>query len=206
MEEKITFPCGELLLEGLLNRRASEVGAIVTHPHPLYGGDMSNPVVESLVHSFNRRDISTLRFNFRGTGQSGGCHDGGIGEALDVHAAINLLLHKGITAIHLTGYSFGAWVLAHMLDLPAVVEAMIFVSPPLALLPFRGDVSQLPLLKLVITGEEDEIAPVHLVQKSLPQWNSNAHLAVIDHADHFYFGSFPALEETMHRHLTGSLV
>ncbi|WP_136805165.1 alpha/beta hydrolase [Desulfosediminicola flagellatus] len=202
MEKMITFPSGNLVLEGLYNKVSDTRAAIITHPHPLYGGDMCNPVVESLMHSFKRQNYTTLRFNFRGTGGSEGTYDDGISEGQDVLEAIRFLVDSGITSIHLAGYSFGSWVLAHMDEIPAVVVGMVFVSPPLALLPFKGNRS-FPLLKLVITGEEDEIAPVKLISDSLAGWYSDARFEVIDFADHFYFGCFEALEQVMHEYLTG---
>jgi len=204
MEEHVGFASGGLILEGRYTQRAKTVGAIITHPHPLYGGDMANPVVESLVRSFNRKNISTLRFNFRGTGKSEGSHDGGVGERQDVLSAISFLLQKGVTSIYLAGYSFGAWVIAHVQQLPAEVDGMIFISPPLAFLSFQ-DVHSLPLLQLVITGEEDEIAPVHSIRDALEGWNSTACFEVIDYADHFYFGCFDALEGVMHNYLSGAM-
>lgn len=197
----ITFQSGSLLLEGLYNKMSDTEAAIITHPHPLYGGDMVNPVVESLMHSFKRKNYTTLRFNFRGTGGSEGTFQEGIGEGQDVLEAIRFLKKEGIRTIHIAGYSFGSWVLAHIDELPAEVVGMVFVSPPLALLPFKGKRS-LPCLRLVITGEEDEIAPVDLIRDSIDEWNSDAHFEVIDFADHFYYGCFNRLEEVMHNYLT----
>lgn len=201
MENKVTFASGEITLEALYNNLSATQGAVITHPHPLYGGDMSNPVVESLATSFNRKNISTLRFNFRGVRGSEGSYDDGIGEQQDILAAVRFLVDQGITSIHIAGYSFGSWVLARIAELPAEVTALIFVSPPLALLPLDENLT-LPLLQLVITGEDDEIAPVELVRASTPKWNPHARFEIIDFADHFYFGCFEALEQTMHRYLS----
>lgn len=201
MEERINFSSGKLILEGLYNTFAGKRGAIIAHPHPLYGGDMSNPVVEAVARCFNRKGISTLRFNFRGTGGSEGNHDGGVGERQDVMAAVDFLVRNGITSIQLAGYSFGAWVLAHLQQVAVEVDELIFVSPPLALLPLQ-DVHSMPLLKLVITGEDDEIAPAQLIRKTLQQWNPDARFEVIDYADHFYYGCFESLEDVLHNHLS----
>ncbi|MEZ4602095.1 MAG: hypothetical protein R2861_01400 [Desulfobacterales bacterium] len=32
-------------------------GVVITHPHPLYGGDMRNLVVETLVRAFQKKDM-----------------------------------------------------------------------------------------------------------------------------------------------------
>ena len=65
-EEKIFFRSGSLKIEALLSDLSDEKAVVVTHPHPLYGGDMRNHVVESVVRAYQERGFSTLRFNFRG--------------------------------------------------------------------------------------------------------------------------------------------
>jgi alpha/beta superfamily hydrolase len=201
MEKHITFASENLTLEGLYTKHSGTRGAIITHPHPLYGGDMSNPVVEALVRSYNRKNITTLRFNFRGTGRSEGRHEGGLGERQDILAAINFLAEKGITSIQLVGYSFGSWVIAHLSEVPTEVEAMIFISPPIAFIPFQN-IQTLPLLQLVITGEEDEFAPPQLIRQAIQDWNPNARFEVIDATDHFYYGSFNTLEDIVEKFLS----
>ena len=194
MEKKVTFTAENLVLEGLYRKISAVHGAIITHPHPLYGGDMANPVVESLVSSFNKKRYTTLRFNFRGVGGSEGQYDEGIGEQEDILAAVDFLLDQGMQSILLVGYSFGAWVLARMKEMPVEISGQVFVSPPVALLPYEKGLI-LPLLQLVITGEDDEIAPLGLLEKALSGWNPEARLEVVDFADHFYYGCFPALEK-----------
>lgn len=171
------------------------------HPHPLYGGDMVNPVVETLATAYNKKGYTTLRFNFRGVGDSEGIFDDGNGEQQDILAAVSYLIGQGMTSIHLAGYSFGAWVLGKTKEFPDEVTGQVLVSPPLAMLPFEEDLS-LPLLKLVVTGEEDEFAPAELIRDFLESWNPRSRFEVIDHADHFYYGSFGALEKVVRNFLS----
>jgi alpha/beta superfamily hydrolase len=51
--------------------------AIVLHPHPQFGGTMNNKIVYDLFYMFQKRDFTTLRFNFRGIGRSQGEFDHG---------------------------------------------------------------------------------------------------------------------------------
>jgi alpha/beta superfamily hydrolase len=66
MAEKITFLSEEYKIEGLLNQKDEKKAVVVTHPHPLYGGDMNNLVVESIVHVYQMKGYSTLKGNFNG--------------------------------------------------------------------------------------------------------------------------------------------
>jgi alpha/beta superfamily hydrolase len=194
MEQKITFHSSELLLEGLFDQKSTDKGVIVLHPHPLYGGDQTNPVVESLASVYGRNGWSTLRFNFRGVGQSEGSYDHGKGERDDVLAAISFMVAQGIKSIHLAGYSFGSWVQACLPQLPQEVNSQIMVSPPIALMPLPDNL-KIPRLRLVITGEHDEFSPVEKVERRIIDWNPKADFKVVDGADHFYFGCFRELED-----------
>ena len=196
MESRITFNSGTLKLEGQINPLSRTMGAVITHPHPLYGGDLSSPVVESIAMSYANKGITTLRFNFRGVGESEGEHDEGRAERQDVLAAIELLRDSGIQHIHLAGYSFGSWVNALVAPLPPEVSALVMVAPPVALLDY-AQVPQQPLLQTVLTGSEDEYAPPELIRRYIPSWNPSASLIIIDDADHFFYGRFRQLEEAL---------
>ena len=72
-------------LEARLGPVASPIGGfVICHPHPLYGGDMDNPVVIRAAEVASAAGYATLRFNFRGAGGSEGAHDKGRGEQEDV--------------------------------------------------------------------------------------------------------------------------
>lgn len=96
MEEKISFLSGDYELEGLFAKVSGDKGVVITHPHPLYGGDMYNPVVNTIASAYQKNGFATLRFNFRGVGKSQGNYDDGIGEQKDVNSAILYLSEMGI--------------------------------------------------------------------------------------------------------------
>jgi len=87
-EERVFFKSNGLKIEGLISESETLNGVVVTHPHPLYGGDMNNNVVESVVRAYGKKGYTTLRFNFRGVGRSEGGYDEGTGEQGDVRAAV----------------------------------------------------------------------------------------------------------------------
>ena len=193
MAEKISFLSEAYEIEGLLNKKDEKKGVVVTHPHPLYGGDMYNMVVESIVHVYQMKGYSTLKFNFRGVGRSQGTYDNGIGEQKDVLSALSFLADSGMERIDLAGYSFGAWVNVHAIQEDNPVEQMIMISPPVGFMDFKSIVT-MNCLKFVITGNRDDIAPANVIEKMMSTWNPNARFEVIDGADHFYGGYLNQLE------------
>jgi alpha/beta superfamily hydrolase len=143
-----------------------------------------------------------LRFNFRGVANSQGSHDNGIGEQADVHAAVSYLADLGIEQIDLAGYSFGVWVNAlSSINEPRLAN-MIMVSPPVAFIDF-GAISDLGSLRLIVTGNRDNIAPPDLIEKAYQGWNADAQLEVISGADHFYLGYIDKLEAILRAYLEG---
>ena len=83
--------------------------AVLSHPHPLYGGEMRNNVVQALFDSLPLDGIGTLRYNFRGVGNSGGSHGNGALEVLDSQAAFAFASQLAETVpVFSVGYSFGA--------------------------------------------------------------------------------------------------
>ena len=201
MEEKCIIRSREFDLEGLLEKNSNDQAVVITHPHSLYGGSMHNPVVDAIRTAFKMNGFTTLRFNFRGVGNSQGNFDEGRGEQEDVRAAITYLSESGVTNLHLTGYSFGAWVNASFIinNGPSVNE-MIMVSPPVAFIDF-GSIGTIDCLKLVITGSQDDIAPPTLIRSVLPVWNPDARFEIIEGCDHFYGGHLKKLESILSSYL-----
>lgn len=202
-EQAVVFPVGAIQLEGLLYPAPGERGVVITHPHPLYGGDMHNLVVETLARTYQRHGYATLRFNFRGVGASQGRYDDGEGEQQDVKAALDYLSAQGKTALDLVGYSFGAWVNALAQTAQEQARRLIMASPPVELLDFQP-APPLPKLALVITGGNDSFAPPAAIAALLPRWNKTARLEIIRGADHFYGAHSRALAERASAFLAGA--
>lgn len=200
MENRVTIPVEGFTLEGRFVKTEGTRAVIITHPHPLMGGDMDNGVVEKIRRVYASKGYATLRFNFRGTGRSGGVHDDGKGEMNDVLAARLFLQDQGYTDIDLAGYSFGAYVnLAVACEHP-VFTKLVLVSPPVDFMDF-GHLGQAPSLGLVVTGEHDAYASPSHIKNLLKIWNKNAIFKEIPGTDHFYSGSL----ETLGKYLTEQL-
>ena len=170
---------------------APKGGVVICHPHPLYGGDMDNPVVVRLAEVFGELGLTTICFNFRGTGQSTGTHGNGVDEQQDVEAArIRVTSLVGAERpVVLAGYSFGAAVVAEVAAKHPELAGVVLVAPPLArvdpkrfagLAPFGSRV-------LVIAGTVDEICPTDALAR-LSESAPQATIQLIDGANHFFFG------------------
>jgi hypothetical protein len=188
METRVQFDTEDgLVLEGLLSKGEKGSGRIILcHPHPLYGGDMYNNVVETIQRSLARKGFSTLRFNFRSTGGWGGYREGAV-EVEDVCGAVAFAAAEGDGPLCLAGYSFGAYVGAKGVAADDRVKALILISPPVAMYDFTS-LSKEARPKLIVVGERDVICPVPDVETlflSLPQPKV---LRICPGADHFWWG------------------
>jgi len=201
-EEKITFQSQTISIEGLLCVQGGERGAVITHPHPLYGGSMDNHVVEVLAAVYQEKGFTTLRFNFRGVGSSEGVYGQGKGEEEDVKAAVQYLYTREKTDLDLAGYSFGVWVNAKVMDSePWMISRSTMVSPPVAFMEFPPFFTQSPKIRLVVVGDRDEIAPVDHIRHLVAAWDQPPDIEVIQGADHFYSGKVDMLHSVLSRRI-----
>lgn len=167
----------EAVFEGAGARRA-----VITHPHPLYGGTMDNNVVLAARDAALSAGFATLRFNFRGVGRSSGVHDDGRGEVHDLAAAI---AEAGARPL-LIGYSFGAWVCASLLQQQSL--PCILISPPTGMFAFP--VLQTDPLRVVV-GSHDQFCDLQALRASLDA----ERLTVVPGIDHFWFGREQGLRD-----------
>jgi len=196
MELSITIECGNIKLEGRLRKNTSKKAVVICHPHPLYGGNMDNPVVMTIADSFFEKGFTTMRFNFRGTCNSTGMFDNGTGEQEDIRAALSLLTEKGYKQIWLAGYSFGARMNASLVSKGCEIKDHIMVSPPVGFMNF-DDIEKMTSTGLIITGANDDIAPSNMVQKHIKRWQIDPKYEIIEDCDHFYSGCLPKLKSIL---------
>lgn len=164
-------------------------GVILCHPHPQYGGDMHNLVISTAVDASSQERFSTLRFNFRGVGRSGGAYTEGIGEREDVKATIDYLfstLGHSDAPLILLGYSFGAWAALPVGIEDNRIKGLVAIAPPLGLYDFRfleGSKKR----KLVMAGDQDFFCPMSALESWFEQLEEPKSLVIIKGADHFFF-------------------
>jgi len=191
-EEKVLIPSGVIQLEGLISIHealSSKGGVIFCHPHPQYGGDMYNHVITTAAEAASQEGLSTLRFNFRGVGESGGSYEEGIGEREDVKAAIEYFSSRRNNAhssLIFLGYSFGAWAGLPIAIQDKRIDGMVTIAPPLQLYDF-GFFWGCKKKKLFIAGDQDLFCPASLLEEWYGYLEEPKSLAIIPGADHFFF-------------------
>jgi alpha/beta superfamily hydrolase len=192
-EQHVTFTAAGLKLEGVLHLPQGDgpfPGVVVCHPHPLYGGEMHNNVVEAICQALNAASMVALRFNFRGVGRSEGKFADGIGEQEDAKAALEFLSAAekvNPKEIGLAGYSFGTLVAAPVALQNDHVQALALVSPflpPQYWEQLKGYLKP----KLILSGSEDMFVSAHDVTKFAAQLSNPKQFAIIPGADHFWWG------------------
>jgi alpha/beta superfamily hydrolase len=170
---------------------------VVCHPHPLYGGDRHNIVVQNIISSVIKRHGIALAPDFRGVGNSEGAHDGEGAERLDVEAAIGFLSVTAPDApIIVAGYSFGAATCLNVGDPRAHCWAA--VAPPVSMMigecVARGDHRK----SHVLMPAHDQFSSLDATHNEFSRWK-NVDLQIAETADHFMAGQADELDALVHR-------
>jgi len=193
----IPGPAGdlELRVESLDGDGPAPV-AVICHPHPVYGGSMSNKVVHILAAGFRELGAHTVRFNFRGVGRSAGEFDNGIGETDDLLAVVAWAQARfPDSPLWLAGFSFGAWI-ALKAAAQLQPERLLLVAPPVDMYDF-GVIPEVSVPWMVIQGGEDEVVSAEAVAKWVTQRQPAPRFVSLDSASHFFHGQLNILKESM---------
>lgn len=186
-------------------KNVSQEVMVICHPHPLYGGTMENKVVTTVVRAAAAVEMATVRFNFRGVGQSEGEHDKGLGEAEDLLTVLAWLesVLPGAKLL-LAGFSFGSYVAYRVATLTLYkdkLEKLILIAPPVQYPEFSAlPEPQLPWV--VLQGEADEVVEPEAVFTWLSQFKHVAELIRFPATSHFFHGKLVALKQALIRVLS----
>lgn len=193
----IDGPIGRLEALIELPADAEAIAAVVVcHPHPQHGGTMHNKVAHMLARSFVRLGFAALRFNFRGTENSDGQFDDGIGELDDALAAVAWMRDaQPGKPLWLAGFSFGAAISVRA-ALETDASGLVSVAP--AVSRFAAGLTRQPQCPwLVVQGDEDELVDI---DETIDWFNSlepGPELLIMEGAEHFFHGRLVDLRESV---------
>ncbi len=157
---------------------------------------MHNKVAHTLARAFVRSGYETLRFNFRGTEQSEGSFDHGIGELDDALAALAFMRARhGAYPLWLAGFSFGAAVAVQAAG-GTHVDGLVSVAP--AISRFANGLSTQPGCPwLIVQGDEDELVDVDEIVAWVDSLEPGPELLVITGGEHFFHGRLGDLRDVV---------
>jgi len=160
--------------------------AIICHPLPIEGGTMHNKVVTMVARALRELGLDTVRFNFRGTGNSEGSFDEGVGETDDLRTVADWVrAQRPDAALWLAGFSFGAYV---SLRMAAELQPAMLVSiaPPVGR-SWDFDTLVPPTCPwLVIQGEADEVVDPQAVFAWIDAMRDPPDLVRMPDTGHFF--------------------
>jgi alpha/beta superfamily hydrolase len=181
-----------LILEGVLHIPAKVEQApivILCHPQPA-SSDMQDNLTVALARGLAVAGMVTIRFNFRGVGKSQGQQTEGRMEPLDLAGAIDAAIkypdinpHK----VAVIGHGFGANIALMYAPYDARIRTVVAIS----LLLYRvrnGFPKVFERPKLFVTGEFDEVCPIHKLEPFVEQQPGPRGIKVITGARHLMRG------------------
>jgi alpha/beta superfamily hydrolase len=166
----------------------STIAAVLIHPHPDFGGDRFNHVVDAIYRTLPAAGASVARFDL-----SGAVPEQARADTLEAMDRI------GAGRVALVGYSFGADVALGVDD--GRVVGWFAVAPPLRFSGFSSvAIDSRP--KALLCAELDQFSPPERAQEITSGWE-NTSVATIAGADHFLNGHSGAVAEAARRWVTG---
>ena len=159
--------------------------AIICHPHPQHSGTMRNKVVTILERSLRELGLHTIRFNFRGVGESEGEYAEGEGELQDLLAVAEWANQCfPDQECWLAGFSFGSWITARGATV-LQPRQLISIAPPVQRMDFSNHNSP-GCHWLIIQGEDDDLVDANGVRSWAEAIKPAPQLLVMPDAGHFF--------------------
>lgn len=192
-------PVGDLEVLLVRGDRVDGV-AIICHPHPLHQGTMQNKVVTALARACAEQHMATVRFNYRGVGQSGGTYghfDGEVEDLLSIYRWVQVVMPD--QPLYLAGFSFGAYIAASVASRIPSVHKLVCVAPAVNHVDYSALVG-VTCPWLVVQGMQDEVVPADAVcrwAKASPA----IELVCLPEAGHFFHGQLLPLQAAVREFL-----
>ena len=191
---QIDGPTGKLqLIVATPKAQSIQTTAVICHPHPLQGGTMTNKVVTTLERCFAELGADTVRFNFRGVGESEGKHDNAEGEVDDLTAVVNWAKQRSPNhQLWLAGFSFGS-VVATRFVAQQSADLLVTVAPPVNRYDFPAT-QNINCPWVIVQGGQDDVVPLEAVQQWRQQISPAPHWILFEKTGHFFHGQLVALK------------
>lgn len=178
--------------------------AFLGHPHSLQGGTMNNKVVTTLARTFKDIGIPSLRFNFRGVGQSEGVYDEGVGESEDMLSLVHAWHKEQPSALFIfAGFSFGSYV-TYRAAAQYAHQLLITVAPAIQNYDYKEwRLTSSPWL--IVQGDEDEVVPSSLVFDFAQQTQPELPVLRFANTSHFFHGKLIELKTRLTDYLVSQI-
>lgn len=193
-QSAVSFEADGLKIEGVVAQPDAVAGpvpgVVICHPGPLNGGNMDNNVVVAVSAALVDAGFTTLRFNFRGVGNSQGEHAKGELEHQEALGAMEFLKEwPGVDGhnLGLAGYSFGTGIILGNPGLQEKAKVYALVSPSIARLE-ESSLRSNQRPKFVISGDQDRLIQAPGLKPVLKSFAQPFTCEFIPGADHFWGG------------------
>tara|TARA_Y100000588_G_C14168438_1_gene887999 strand:+ start:321 stop:974 length:654 start_codon:yes stop_codon:yes gene_type:complete len=175
--------------------------AVLGHPHSLHGGTMTNKVVTTLARTFSALNIPSIRFNFRGVGQTQGQFDHGVGESEDMLFLVEQIKKtRPQTDFIFAGFSFGSYV-TYRAASQHPHKLLISIAPPVERFDYNAFKSK-PAPWLIVQGLEDEVVVPQFVLDFAKAYTPLPDLITFEKTGHFFHGQLVALKDQLTDYIT----
>ena len=192
-QSAVSFKTAGLSFEGVVAQPDAQggpwPGVVICHPHPLHGGSMHNNVVLALAFGLAEEGFVTLRFNFRGVGESEGEHGEGEKEYEEVLGALDLIKAWPDTnsKFGVIGYSFGSGVILRHEAVQKEADALALVSPALRYVS-GSPLKEHKIPSLIVAGDRDRLVESEKLSEELDTFAMTPESRIFEGVDHFWYG------------------
>ena len=206
LEVFIPGPSGRLEGRYFKNQKQGSPVAVMLHPHPQYGGTMSNRIVQEAFNVFVKNGFSVLKFNFRGVGKSDGTFDNGQGELSDAAAALDWIERENqdYSQCWVSGFSFGSLICMQLIMRRPEVNKFIAISPQPNVYDFTF-LAPCPTSGQIIYGEKDELVSKTSIDELNNRLKNQKGISVdffqIKNSNHFFKGKEEELKKIIEKYI-----
>jgi len=162
----------------IIYENRGEKAALLCPPHPEYGGSMFDVRLERISQKLIENNISTLRFDYRS-----------VESALKDAQTCFKWLKSRHSAVAVVGYSFGSVIASNLCG-----DLLVLISPLKRVDGFELNDCNVP--KLIIYAKRDQIVSPNESLEIVESLSEPKEIIELD-TDHFYFGKFDVLAESV---------